>query len=228
MYDKINIDLDFTIKEAFNFIKTTRGLSNKKIKAINNKLLDMLYKIEFCNSLIELEDKIIVGDACFLFKNSKDELLKEIEIVPGKYEYNINLLRNCINRPRNIVILLENEIYSNLDFQYIGNVFVGSGTLCVFNNSFYKEMNSLYAEDKDKFELKVEEILFSNENATAIDKQTIDNKYLISDTSYGDGWYAVFVKKNNEGKIIGIKIDFEADAEELLFESLNKKGEKRC
>lgn len=223
--NKLTIDLDFTIKEAFDFIKMTRGLSNKKIKSINNKLLDMLYKIEFCNSSIELENKIIVGDACFLFKDSKDELLKEIEVVPGKYDYNINLLKDSINRPRNIVVLLENETYNNLDFKYIGNVFVGSGSLCVFNNSFYKEMNNLYAEDKDKFELKVEEILFSNENYTVIDKQTTDNKYLISNTAFGDGWYAVFVKRNNEGKVIGIKIDFEADAEELLFESLNKKGE---
>lgn len=77
-------------------------------------------------------------------------------------------------------------------------------------DSFYKQMYALrFGEEIFREEY------FKISNTTYIDnnyqKQIVDDKYFVTSTAYGDGAYQVFVKKNKDGKIIGIKIDYEKD-----------------
>lgn len=211
---KINLTLE--IKEAFQILKKTILFSDDKIiKNINKKIMDELYLIKtFLNGTIKLEDKIIVADPSLLFKNYDDELLKKIEIVPGEYDCYIELLKDSLYKPSKITLLNKNAKYKE-NFEYYGSIYVTSGCAGIFNNSFYEEVNSL-KEDVDQFIKKYDEIVSITYNKTPIDKQIVDDKYILSDTSYGDGWYVVFVEKNNNDQVIGIQIDYTEDVEKYI------------
>lgn len=211
---KINLTLE--IKEAFQILKKTTLFSDDQtIKNINKKIMDELYLIKtFLNGVIKLENKIIVADPSFLFKNYDDELLEEIEVLPGEYDCYISLLKDSLYRPSKITLLNKNEKHKE-NFEYYGSIYVTSGCAGIFNNIFYKEVN-LLKEDVDKFIKKYDEIVSITYNKTPIDKQIVDDKYILTDTSYGDGWYVVFVEKNSNNQVIGVQIDYTEDVEKYI------------
>lgn len=213
MEDKININFEVNKKEAMSLIKTLDTVyffdKTKILEKIQKDLLNFVNADTILNGQIKLEDKIIVADPCFLNFDIYSNHIVSLDIVPGMYNCYINPY--SLTRPKNVIVLLEAEDYTEDGFESImKSIAVESGQGGIFNYSFYKQMYSLrFGEEVFREEY------FKISNTTYIDnnyqKQIVDDKYFVTSTAYGDGAYQVFVKKNKDGKIIGIKIDYEKD-----------------
>lgn len=213
MENKMSINFEVNKKEAISLIKTLDTVyffdKTNILEKIQKDLLNFVNADSILNGQIKLEDKIIVADPCYLNFDIYSNRIVNLDIVPGIYNCYINPY--SLTRPKNIIVLLENEDYTEDGFESImRSIAVESGQGGIFNYSFYKQMYALrFGEEIFREEY------FKISNTTYIDnnyqKQIVDDKYFVTSTAYGDGVYQVFVKKNKDGKIIGIKIDYEKD-----------------
>lgn len=229
MENKMSINFEVNKKEAISLIKTLDTVyffdKTNILEKIQKDLLNFVNADTILNGQIKLEDKIIVADPCFLNFDIYSNHIVSLDIVPGMYNCYINPY--SLTRPKNVIVLLEAEDYTEDGFESImKSIAVESGQGGIFNYSFYKQMYSLrFGEEVFREEyLKISDTTYIDNN---YQKQIVDDKYFVTSTAYGDGAYQVFVKKNKDGKIIGIKIDYEKDMSDYeLCQIMNKVGLK--
>lgn len=150
------------------------------------------------NKVIKLGATAIVADPCYDIEEEVGVVLLE-----GLREGNwlCSAKKDTYDRTTELVLMHE-EYKRRRITEHIGSIAVDGGAAGVWDATYYKERK----QDEKRWFKDTEKIVL-----IAPYWGTMDDKGVLSDTGYGDGWYPVFVARNKEGEIVGIKIRYIID-----------------
>lgn len=150
------------------------------------------------NKVIKLGATAIVADPCYDIDEEVGVLLLE-----GLREGNWLCSSKKDAQERTTELVLMHEEYKRKKIEEnIGGIAVDGGAAGVWDATYYSENQKDYTNPMNNDWLKAVLKIVLNEPCWG----TMDDKGVLSDTGYGDGWYPVFVARNKGGEIVGIKI----------------------
>jgi hypothetical protein len=155
---------------------------------------------------IKLGDKVMVSDPCYGLNTWCQGVLENV--LPGNYDCKVEYSDEgawgvrvsaieVTHQDYDVVISLDPE-----DFE----VGVDSGQAGIFDYGYYKKHHTDRNERNhvdDDWYYKVCTITLSREAAGGV-----DGLGFVSSSGYGDGGYTCWTTKNEEGKIVAIRIEF--------------------
>lgn len=162
---------------------------------------------------ITLGNKVVVSDPCYELDTWCAGTLNNV--LPG--EYNCDIVKKNTwwgNRVTHLYAIHAdyntelNEINEMQDFE----VGVDSGTAGIFDYEYY----ALYhfgKTDDQWYDHRICNAFYPNSTEMRIDIIQTQYKGVVSHSGFGDGSYTCFVKRNDEGQIIAIMIEYISDDE---------------
>ena len=158
---------------------------------------------------IKLGESVYVSDPCYSIGTWCQALL--VGVVPGYYRAFINKAEtDWYERITDLWVVNDEEILDNgakfptelVEGHHMG---VDSGMCGIFDESYYKHFHTSEWLDRNWYD-KV-----CNMTANVNCGSTMDGVCAFSATGFGDGAYELYIKKNSEGKIVAIGIQFIED-----------------
>lgn len=170
--------------------------------------------------IITLNDKVMVSDPCYGLNTWCQGVLENV--LPGKYECKVGFADEGEwgTRVADIEVIHNDYLKEFLDYNDEDfDVGVDSGTAGVFDYEYYKKYHKDRSErdhvNSDWYE-RTGDITFVTD-IQCFDANTIDGLGFVSSSGYGDGCYTCWTARDDEGKIVAIRVEFiiEEDEEEL-------------
>lgn len=157
---------------------------------------------------ITLGNKVVVSDPCYELDTWCAGQLENV--LPG--EYNCDICKTETdwgNRVSHLYAVHSDynvqpdEITEEQNFE----VGVDSGTAGIFDYEYYAQYHTGHTDDT-WYDHKICNAFYPNRCEMGIDIIKTHNKGVASNTGYGDGTYICYVKRNDEGQIIAILIEY--------------------
>lgn len=146
--------------------------------------------------------RIIVSDPCY---EAKNEL--QLPAVNGEWKASIS------GKDRNSVLNVSTKGSSKFPWEKVSTAGVDSGQMSVFDLSAYR--NDKEAEGRDLSQWKPDKGAGEQFYAAccvltcyAENSAGVLPHGAVSQSGYGDGVYPVYVKKNEQGKVVAVKVKF--------------------
>lgn len=162
---------------------------------------------------ITLENKVVVSDPCYELDTWCAGTLTNV--LPGEYNCDIVKKTNrCGERVSHLYAIHSdynvdlNDIKEEQDFE----VGVDSGTAGIFDYEYYA-IYHIGRTDDQWYDHRICNAFYPNRCETSINIIQTQYKGVVSHSGFGDGSYTCFVKRNDEGKIIAIMIEYISDDE---------------
>ena len=155
---------------------------------------------------IRLGESVYVSDPCYSIGTWCQALL--VGVVPGYYTAFVNKAEtDWFERISDLWVVLDEEILDNgakFPTEYIESADIGvdSGMCGIFDESYYKHFHTSEGVDDDWYEMVCDKT--SNVNVGS----TMDGVCAFSATGFGDGGYDLYIKRNDEGKIVAIGVQY--------------------
>lgn len=155
------------------------------------------------NKVIQLGATAIVADPCYDIEEEVGVVLLE-GLREG--DWLCSAKKDAYERTTELVLMHEEYKRKKIE-EHIGSIAVDGGAAGVWDATYYSENQKDYKKpiNNDWFKAVMRIVLREPYWGT------MDDKGVLSDTGYGDGWYPVFVARNKEGEIVGIKIRYIID-----------------
>lgn len=157
---------------------------------------------------ITLGNKVVVSDPCYELDTWCAGTLNNV--LSG--EYNCNIIKKDSswgNRVSHLYVVHSDynvqpyEIREEQEFE----VGVDSGTAGIFDYEYYA-LYHLGKTDDQWYDHRICNAFYPNRCEVGIDVIQTHNKGVVSLSGFGDGSYTCFVKRNDEGQIIAIMIEY--------------------
>ena len=163
---------------------------------------------------ITLGNKVVVSDPCYELDTWCAGTLNNV--LPGEYKCDIVKENNrwgervshlyAVHNDYNVKLKEINEMQ---DFE----VGVDSGTAGIFDYDYYA-LYHLGKTDDQWYDHRICNAFYPNRMEMGISIIQTHNKGVVSLSGFGDGSYTCFVKRNDEGQIIAIMIEYISDCED--------------
>lgn len=161
---------------------------------------------------ITLKNKVVVSDPCYELDTWCAGTLNNV--LPGEYICDIAKVHNRWgDRVSHLYAIHSN--YNNIKLNDINEaqdfvVGVDSGTAGIFDYDYYA-LNHLGKTNDYWYKQHICNAFYPDFRYLGIDIIHTHNKGVASNTGFGDGSYTCFVKRNDEGQIIAIMIEYISD-----------------
>ena len=154
------------------------------------------------------ENKIVVADPSYDFGDFGTLILQDV--LEGKYFANVTTAKNLI-----ISLNIFHSDYKNFEknFSSYGEIAVDSGQAGFFDKNYFIKNQGGNFGDINSFYGLACAITMSPKQAGVM-----KNFGVVSSSGFGDGFYKVFVSRNDDRKIISAKILFISEKELEEFE----------
>lgn len=149
---------------------------------------------------IEVADKVMISDPCYLFDPFNNIMLSAIS---GTYNCYLKVDGNGRNEVM-VAILGKKDNGKNHLFEHCGYVGVDSGTMSISDGAYYEQ----YHDDELNEEWYVREVCENTCLNDGIEFNIADGKCFISPTCYGDGTYKVTALFDKNDYAYGFKVEF--------------------
>lgn len=160
---------------------------------------------------INLGSKVVVSDPCYKLGTWCAGVLENV--LPGEYNCDI-----CIedagrwgNRVSHLYVVHKDynirlcEINEEQEFE----VGVDSGTAGVFDYDYYAKYHTTEDIDDDWYTQHICNAFYPGFDSSTWNKYILTHyKGFVSQSGYGDGGYTCYVKRNDNGQIIAIMIEY--------------------
>ena len=163
---------------------------------------------------IKLGSKIVVSDPCYELGIWCAGVLENV--LPGEYKCNI-CIKNIVNWGNRVTHLyvVHKDYTINIDDiseeqEFI--VGVDSGTAGIFDYDYYAKYNTHEKTAYNWYKQHITNAFFpSLISSTWKNYVLTHDKGFVSQSGYGDGGYNCYVKRNSDGQIIAIMIEYISD-----------------
>jgi hypothetical protein len=151
---------------------------------------------------VELKDKVIITDPCY----DREELGSHshtIEVLPGTWNVTVEISDETDwgRRVGGLTVYHSSTQQHQLSLIHTDLfVSVDSGQAGVFNWEDYPEKPHTEQGSNDFYERVCD--------VTNNEKNCVISEGVVTSTGFGDGSYPLFLAKNTEGKVVGIRIEY--------------------
>lgn len=160
---------------------------------------------------IKLTSEVTVTDPCYQLDSRYRHLgCSLVNVLPGDWVCGVDYLyvrnRKKPAKVTNLYCYHEAYVGTNFDLDamhYRGSCGVDSGQLGVFDNQYLGHIQNCKEKRLDSWYRSMCRTTLCKKLACAK-----SDKCYVSSSGYGDGVYAVYVARNEDGQIIGIRIPF--------------------
>lgn len=170
---------------------------------------------------IKLGSKVVVSDPCYKLGTWCAGVLENV--LPGEYNCDICIEDggNWGNRVSHLYVIHKNynirlcEINEEQEFE----VGVDSGTAGVFDYDYYAKYHTTENTDDNWYEHRICNAFYPGFDSSTWNKYVLTHdKGFVSQSGYGDGGYNCYVKRNDDGQIIAIMIEYISFKDDEYYE----------
>lgn len=155
---------------------------------------------------ILLSDRVIISDPCYDIGTWCTGTLDNV--LPGPYVVKYDMNESFGLRVSALAVIHEDYTSSEYEWEEIENAYIGvdSGECGIYDSKFFETIKSDKEIDKKFYDI--------SSNYQFPDVYVVNASCVVSRSGYGDGGYPLYVARNNEGKVIGISVQYIFDDED--------------